>query len=248
MKHLLATLVLLLSGTAAAELIQSSTGRTNLVELYTSEGCSSCPPADRWLSGLVDHPELWNGLVPIAFHVDYWDYIGWQDRFADPAHSERQRRYAREKGLVTVYTPGVLSNGKEWRNFAWRPPASGGAPEVGILTARLAPDQVIAVFEPVEQPATRTLVLHSALLGFGLTTRVRSGENAGRELRHDFVVLQHEESTMHRDGDVYRTTTALPVSDTPAERYALAVWVAPPDSQAPIQSAGGWLGNRLAQD
>ncbi len=76
--------------------------RVTLLELYTSEGCSSCPPADRWLSGLRDDPRLWREVVPVAFHVDYWDAIGWPDRFASAAHSERQRTYARSGHVGSV--------------------------------------------------------------------------------------------------------------------------------------------------
>ena len=83
----------------------SSVERVALVELYTSEGCSSCPPADRWLSQLNSSDKLWDNFVPVAFHVDYWDYIGWKDRFASKAYSQRQRRYAKEQGERTVYNP-----------------------------------------------------------------------------------------------------------------------------------------------
>ena len=110
--------LLIASSPAMGEIvIKSPETRTNLIELYTSEGCSSCPPADQWLSRLKVHPQLWHQLVPIAFHVDYWDYIGWQDRFAKPEFSERQRLYARQNNLSTVYTPALVLNGTEWRFF-----------------------------------------------------------------------------------------------------------------------------------
>ena len=95
---------------------ESSAKRTELLELYTSEGCSSCPPADRWLSKLLQDQALWTAFIPVAFHVDYWDYIGWKDRFARSTYSQRQRRYAREQSLRTVYTPGFILNGKPTRN------------------------------------------------------------------------------------------------------------------------------------
>ncbi len=82
----LGVLVLLGGSQASADTLHLASGdtRVNLLELYTSEGCSSCPPADRWLSGLRQDPRLWRQLVPVAFHVDYWDGIGWPDRFASP--------------------------------------------------------------------------------------------------------------------------------------------------------------------
>ena len=75
-----------------------------LVELYTSEGCSSCPPADRWLSTQLARKDI----NLLAFHVDYWDSIGWKDRFASPAYSQRQRERVNAAGADTVYTPQVM--------------------------------------------------------------------------------------------------------------------------------------------
>ncbi len=103
-----------LSFPASAEIvIRSPETQVSLLELYTSEGCSSCPPADRWISKLKKDDRLWSSMIPVAFHVDYWDYIGWKDRFASPEYSLRQRNYARSKNLKTVYTPGFLLNGEE---------------------------------------------------------------------------------------------------------------------------------------
>src|SRR5881394_2772067 len=73
---------------------QSSGEQVALLELYTSEGCSSCPPAETWLSRLKESPKLWKDFVPVAFHVDYWDYLGWKDPFAAKVYTERQHEYA----------------------------------------------------------------------------------------------------------------------------------------------------------
>lgn len=78
-----------------------------VVELYTSQGCSSCPPADRLLAELATH----DYVIALALHVDYWDYLGWADIFADPAFSNRQRLYARAWGKRTVYTPQMVVQG-----------------------------------------------------------------------------------------------------------------------------------------
>ena len=112
MLRLFSFLVLLTVFTSSfAQVFESSEKPTALVELYTSEGCSSCPPADRWLSSLKDDEGLWKEFVPLAFHVDYWDYIGWEDRFADKQYSQRQRRYAHEFSEPTVYTPVYVGPG-----------------------------------------------------------------------------------------------------------------------------------------
>src|SRR6266567_7895599 len=100
-----------------ATTFESGEARTMLVELFTSEGCSSCPPADAWINQLKESPDLWKKIVPVVFHVDYWDNLGWRDRFAKPEFTSRQRRYAAAWGGDSVYTPGFVINGKEWRGW-----------------------------------------------------------------------------------------------------------------------------------
>ncbi len=88
-----------------------------IIELFTSEGCSSCPPADAYLSQFSTSEDLWQGIIPLAYHVDYWDYIGWKDRFAHPSFSQKQRLYRSYGVVASVYTPGFVVDGKEWRGF-----------------------------------------------------------------------------------------------------------------------------------
>ena len=97
---------------------QSSESQVSLVELFTSEGCSSCPPAEKWLSDLKAAPGLWKHFVPVAFHVDYWDYLGWRDPWASKAFSDRQRAYAQLWRGDSIYTPGFVLNGQEWRSWS----------------------------------------------------------------------------------------------------------------------------------
>ena len=235
-------IILILSQPAFGDVVvRSGETQSNLIELYTSEGCSSCPPADRWLSTLKDHPALWQQVVPVAFHVDYWDYIGWKDRFARPEFGDRQRRYAIEKGLVTVYTPGVMSNGKEWRNFSWRPPAIKAADAVGPLVVQISAKDLTIEFQPIGLSDAEDLTVNVALLGFGLKTEVLAGENAGRELRHDFVVLEHAQADMSFESGRFVAKTDRPRSNIDARRYALAFWVAKADEQAPLQAVGTWI-------
>src|SRR6266568_5478088 len=103
---------------AARITFQSEERQTSLIELYTSEGCSSCPPAEAWLSRLKESPGLWRDFVPLAFHVDYWDYLGWGDPWANKSFSDRQRAYAKQWRSDSVYTPGFVLNGKEWRDWS----------------------------------------------------------------------------------------------------------------------------------
>jgi hypothetical protein len=92
--------------------MQSGPKQVTLMELYTSEGCSSCPPAEVWFSELKDAPGLWKIFVPVAFHVDYWDNLGWPDKYASAAFTARQRSYAAEWRSENVYTPELVSGGK----------------------------------------------------------------------------------------------------------------------------------------
>src|SRR3954471_19082944 len=86
-----------------------------LVELYTSEGCSSCPPAEKWLGELKNAAGLWRDFVPVAFHVNYWDHLGWRDVLASKAFTAREHAYAEAWNSSSVYTPCFVRNGAEWR-------------------------------------------------------------------------------------------------------------------------------------
>lgn len=221
--------------------LESSVQQTGLLELYTSEGCSSCPPADRFVSSLLDRKDLWSTFVPIALHVDYWDYIGWQDRFASPVYSQRQRRYAEENALKTVYTPGFVYNGREWRNWfarRFRDFPKGGKP--GILKLTLENGSAKILFTPGSIQAG-IIEVHLALLGFNIETRVKAGENRGKTLTHNFVVLALENEKLTFTDGGYTGELQLPETAINAERYALAAWVNRPDVQAPLQAVGGWL-------
>jgi hypothetical protein len=226
----------LLAAPASAEVVvRSGPARARLIELYTSEGCSSCPPADAWLSGLKGEPGLWTDFVPLEFHVDYWDGLGWPDRLASPAYTARQRAYAAAWGTRSVYTPGVVLDGAEWRGWGGAAPRAG-AP-AGALEARVSGGRVRVSFAaPSGAPAYDVWV---ARLGFGLLTNVAAGENAGRALRHDFVVRALARAPMARRGGRWSAELTLPPG-ADAGAAGLAVWVTGPDG-APVQAAGGLL-------
>ena len=242
MRNAIVLALFMLSNTLYGEIIiQSGVTQSNLIELYTSEGCSSCPPADRWFSTLKEHPALWQRLVPIAFHVDYWDYIGWKDRFSRAEFTARQRQYANENTLPTIYTPGLISNGREWRNFGWTAPTTSGGRNVGPMIVTADADELAISFQSLQTLTVDKLVANIALLGFGLTSDVWAGENAGRELTHDFVVLEYARVTMNFDDGSYQATTRRPRSKVDADRYAIALWVSTENEQTPLQAVGAWL-------
>lgn len=152
-----------------------------VVELYTSEGCSSCPPADRWLSTLKGRSDV----LPLAFHVGYWDHLGWPDRFAKPAYTQRQYDWATLHRSRQVYTPQTVVDGADWRKWPKLPAQQGDAP----VTLRLQRqgDQVLAVVGAAS-PATAPLAGYWAVLENGHSSNVRAGENSGETLKHDHVV------------------------------------------------------------
>jgi len=165
----------------------STTTRTSLLELYTSEGCSSCPPADRWLSQLPAD----SGVVPLAFHVDYWDQLGWKDPFGNAAYSQRQR--TRNQGMGWVYTPQVMLDGQDYRT--WHRSRAPRVPEIAAsanlhltLTASVkhVDVQVASRLSPSVRPGDAQLFV--ALYENRLNSEVAAGENARRTLHHDYVV------------------------------------------------------------
>jgi hypothetical protein len=168
---------------------KSATQLVPVVELYTSEGCSSCPPADAWLSTLKQaHKE--GKVVAQAFHVNYWDYIGWTDRFAAPAYTQRQRELSARTNLNSIYTPQIAKNGRTIRDYdAKNAVASGEAAQALIelqqtqanrFEAKIAPAQTGAAWS-----AYFTVTEHEHI------SRVTKGENQGETLEHDFVVRQY---------------------------------------------------------
>ncbi|HYQ72670.1 MAG TPA: DUF1223 domain-containing protein [Gammaproteobacteria bacterium] len=232
----LALLALLSAGSvpAAPLLLDSGARQVTLLELFTSQGCSSCPPAERWLNRLVDDADLWTEIVPLAFHVDYWDYIGWQDPFAAAAYGERQRDYARAGRARTVYTPGLFANGREWRGWTFGLGPRRSDREPGSLVAAIDGDRLTATYPA----AGRSLELHVALLGSGIETAVERGENRGRTLAQEFVVLAH---SIHVS-DNGQWAVELPRADAgQVQRYGIALWVSTADNPAPLQATGTWL-------
>ena len=172
--------------------VTSAAQRTALVELYTSEGCSSCPPADKQLS-LIGSPANTN-VVAMALHVNFWDYIGWKDPFARAEYTERQRWLIGVNGSRTLYTPHFFVGGVEIRDrskvgAAIRTQAAKAAgAQLRLSAARGAGGtfevQVVAADASAEAP----LALYAALTENGLSSRVTAGENAGSHLAHDHVV------------------------------------------------------------
>ncbi len=155
--------------------VSSGVTITPVVELYTSEGCSSCPPADKWASTLKGAAAN-GGVVVQAFHVGYWDYIGWVDRFAAPAYTQRQRDLAAKNTLRSVYTPQAVLDGKDWPRWAGTPESRQPA-RANITLKQLGANQYEASVTPIS-PAT-SWSAYWTVTEHGHNSKVLSGENKG---------------------------------------------------------------------
>lgn len=173
--------------------VNSGTGTAALVELYTSEGCSSCPPADRQLSALRAQLPANAAVVPLALHVSYWDQIGWKDPYAQALFDARQSALLEKRRRKVVYTPQFFVNGDELRDWSASLPA-----EIRRINAIPAPLTITLSSMPQAAPATVLLqadarahdgktggALYLALTESGLVSHVLRGENGGATLRHD---------------------------------------------------------------
>ncbi len=174
-----------------------------VVELFTSQGCSSCPPADRLLAQLSADPAWRERMVPLSLHVDYWNYIGWQDPFSSAAYSERQQLYARAFDSERIYTPQVVVHGatdclgsdRSCLEKAIRK-AEAQAPKWQLTVAMTSPTEQTLRAEvraqPIGTPTGPRPALFVVLTENGLSTPVSKGENARRTLENSHVVRHLE--------------------------------------------------------
>lgn len=183
------------------------------VELYTSEGCSSCPPADRWWSAAMDDQRLWLG-----FHVDYWDDLGWRDRYSDARFADRQREISARTHPQRIYTPEVVLEGREYRGWRAGLPAAGGA-SGPALTVDLRGEGARYRLKAQLDGADPSVRLYAAITEDSLQQRVLAGENRGRLLQHDRVVRAYA-GPVRPGGDL---ELQAPL-DLVAERARLLVW------------------------
>ncbi len=202
-----------------AATVQSGAIVPRLVELYTSEGCSSCPPAERWLNGLKGQA----GVISLAFHVDYWNGLGWPDRFSSAAYTERQKQGVGVNGSRYAYTPQLVVNGRDWRG-ASLPAAGTETARVRLAWSRQGSGELKLSAEALAGAPSR-IQLWWARVEDGHQTRVRAGENRGETLNHDSVVREYMRLPVWEGGG--RKDWSVPVtageSGHPSRWIAVAV-------------------------
>ncbi len=227
---LLAAAVLDAAAAAPACRAQSPATLTPVVELYTSEGCSSCPPADRWLSTLKA-PAAQGRVVAQAFHVGYWDYIGWVDRFAAPSHTARQKELAAIHRARNIYTPQLVRDGQDWRQWGGALPDATQPARASIRMEQSAPGTVEAEVAPAA--GTGTWSAYWSVTEHGHSSKVKAGENSGELLQHDFVVRQYVPVGQYQGAQKLRLRT-VPAEGTHARQVNLVVFE--PRSLRPLQA------------
>jgi hypothetical protein len=215
---------------------QSGPQRVSLLEVYTSEGCSSCPPAESWLGDLKGRSRLWKQIVPVAFHVDYWDNLGWKDRFAKQEYTSRQRAYAAGWGASSVYTPGFVLDGAEWKGwFEGNPLPEPSDRPAGTLEVKI--EKQTATIRFSGNSGVKEAEAYLVPMAMDVSSEVRAGENRGRTLSHSFIALDLiSKKLVNKNGEF---TVELPFDYAAAN--AVAVWVNQVGSVKPVQAAGGYL-------
>ncbi|EKM29862.1 MULTISPECIES: DUF1223 domain-containing protein [Vibrio] len=202
-----------------------------VIELFTSEGCSSCPPADKYLSTFQSNPDLWEKYIPVAYHVDYWDYLGWKDKFAKPEFSQLQRLYRAYGAVGSVYTPAFVVDSEEWRGFFnWRKRVlpSNDNVKAQSLTLERSGNQFSLRFEE-KGSYDATIVFLSS----NETTPVKRGENRGKVLEHDFVALEKQQGRSKSGEWTFKLNQPINNID------AVAAWVTEPGTFNRVQTVAG---------
>lgn len=187
----MAALAVAMAALGAGPALAQAGGAPVVVELFTSQGCASCPPADALMADLAAQP----GVIALALHVDYWDYLGWKDMFADPAFTQRQKRYARAAGAKMIYTPQMIVAGVD--RMPGNQPAevmariaahAAQAPRVALQVTREGGRVVIEA--TAEPPLQKGAVVQLVRYRPEETVTITRGENAGREVRYHNIVTE----------------------------------------------------------
>jgi len=209
-KLIILSCLLALPAFAAEKLtVVSSQQQTAVVELYTSEGCSSCPPADQWLGALIEIPRDELDALVLAFHVDYWDYLGWKDRFGSPRHTSRQRQLGANNNQRSIYTPEFFVDGAEVRGTTKViEKIRNSNSTTALIQLKLTvskTDDTLQLELQTTNPEALSSDLHSRFIVYEseLATDVKRGENSGELLRHQQVVRHMSAARQLEDRSFY---------------------------------------------
>lgn len=225
--------ILLMGAVCADQKFESDNSHNQLIELYTSQGCSSCPPAQHWLSTKLQDDSLWVNTFPVIFHIDYWNYLGWTDPFSNSLFSQRQRNYHSQKAISSVYTPAFIVNGKEWRGWFLKASLPDEDTTKGLLQAQLIDNTLSVNYE-----YSGSHILNIALLIHDHETKVEYGENGGRVLNENFTVIDYYTQPSNSAKWTVKLNHSTLHSDY---KKAIVIWINSKASLQPVQVTGGWL-------
>lgn len=232
MKTLLLTFIVSVS---FAKEFSSGVKQARLVELYTSESCSSCPPAEKWLNKFTKKKELWKDVVPVEFHVDYWNYLNWRDRFSKSEYTRRQKKYhnVHQEG---VYTPQMIIRGNNSRS--WNRDLNSSSAKVGKLKGKYNKKTKTLDIKFNNKTSYKNLKCSAALLLGHQETQVKSGENRGEFLTHEFIVTKLYDSNMSVEKKKHTCTIKLEKGE---DINAIAIWVYDPKTLQVVQATGTYF-------
>ena len=219
--------------------LKSANTQTHVLELYSTQSCSSCPSAQKWVSSLKSRSGLWGKFIPIVFHVDYWDYLGWKDLYSKNQFTKRQRTYVRGWKSNTVYTPMFVLNGKEWRSRSVATLTKTGK-KVGVLNVKRSQKDTYTVeFSPYNKKVLN-YSFYGVLLGMNVKTNILGGENKGLKLQQDFLVLNLKKTNA---SCIKKKCSGIITLKKPnlkgIQDLKLAFWVAQKSQLTPVQVVGG---------
>jgi hypothetical protein len=225
----------------AEEIIFKSSGsKAVLIELYSAEDCSSCPPAEAWMSALKTSSDLWETVFPVVFHVDYCNGSGRTNHFAKPAYTQRQ--YTAHLGQNSPYCPEFITSGREWQG--WHHGEQNPPPKTetsGELTLRVKDGgkNVSAFYTPTTGDEPQTYTINVALLAVNVLSDVQRSDEGGRQLAHDFVALDLVTKPLTKPEGFQGGLASLKLSpNEPA--MAIAAWISASNGSI-LQVTGGWL-------
>ena len=222
---------------------QSNDSTPILIELYSSQGCSSCPPAEEWISTFMNQEGLWSRYFPISFHVSYWNYLGWKDPFSDRRYSKRQYEHLNLLNIRQVYTPQFVVNSHEWRGWFERDYESleqiksTQAPKLELKIE----NGKIDAFLNEKLASDGHYKFHLALVGSGFETQVTRGENRNKQLKQDFTVLDFQTFTASSNAHFVGSVKPKPVLTEQAKQLAWVGWIE--HKGKVIQAVADWIEN-----
>lgn len=231
---LLLILILIITQSSFALEWESGNKRVHLLELFTSESCSSCPPTEKWLNTLKDNDRVFKDFVPVEFHVDYWNYLDWEDRFSKPEYTHRQRSYASARGSNRIFTPQLLMNSTEDRRYIQGVPARSKEKTVNLKANFNKEKNQLSL--KIESSQKEKYICELALLGGSYKTKVKGGENEGKSLEHEFVVLDLLQQNSSQNECLFKIEKQKSLKNK-----AIAVWIKKKNDFKVIQATGSFL-------